>query len=83
MDYRFTKHARLEMSKRSITDDEVDHAIQQPQQIIDQPSGEKVYQSLLVRNGKNMMLRVALATDVTPTAVITVYPTTQGRYWQP
>jgi hypothetical protein len=81
--YEIGEHARQQMQDRKITEDEIDRVMQNPQQVVDGKKGRKIYQSLIVKDGQMMILRLAVVVKRNPPLVVTVYPTTQGRYWKP
>jgi hypothetical protein len=55
-----------------------------PQQIIIEREGRKVYQSKVdFGNGKIFLLRIIVADDIDPKVVITVYRTSKiEKYWR-
>jgi hypothetical protein len=82
VNYVLSNHAREQMAERGITEAEVDAVLQNPQQIVDADRGRKAYQSLVVRGGRMQLLRAIVAVAATPPVVVSVYATTQGRYWR-
>jgi hypothetical protein len=70
------------MNERGITEAEVDAVMQSPQQIVEADRDRKAYQSLVVRGGRMQLLRIIVAVTATPAVVVSVYATTQGKYWR-
>ena len=81
MEYVISNHAKAQMQERDISEEEVDSVLQNPQQIVDGERGRKVYQSLTVKNSRLLLLRVIVVPNRKPPVVVSVYVTTQGRYW--
>ena len=83
MRYQISRHAQIEMERRGISLSLVESVLDNPQQIVTERDGRKVYQSQLdFGNGKVFLLRVIVA-DVDPKVVITVYRTSKiEKYWR-
>lgn len=81
MNYVLSPHAQEQMRDRNITAQEVDGVLQSPQQIVSGYQGRTVYQSLIVKEGRIMLLRVIVVLDTSPAIVVSVYPTTDAKYW--
>ena len=56
----------------------------EPQQVVPEQGGRRVYQSQVDRgDGKMVLLRAIVVDDVDPAVVVTVYQTKQiRRYWR-
>jgi len=80
-----TDHARFEMERREITEEEVREVALFPQQAVTSYGGRRVYQSR-VRDplaGRPMLLRVVVVERGSDLIVITAYKTSQvNKYWQ-
>ncbi|MBC5796427.1 DUF4258 domain-containing protein [Sphaerospermopsis sp. LEGE 00249] len=72
------------MERRQISLSLVESVLDNPQQIILEREGRKVYQSKVdFGNGKIFLLRVIVADDIDPKVVITVYRTSKiEKYWR-
>jgi len=84
MRFVLSRHAQQEVQRRAIPLALLDSALQQPQQIIVEPNGKKIYQSQLAfDHGKIFLLRAIVADDVDPAIVVTVYRTSKiSKYWR-
>ncbi|MFM2064964.1 MAG: hypothetical protein RLZZ507_4635 [Cyanobacteriota bacterium] len=84
MTYKISRHAQIEMERRQISLSLVESVLDNPQQIILEREGRKVYQSKVdFGNGKLFLLRVIVADDLDPKVVITVYRTSKiEKYWR-
>ncbi len=83
--YRITDHAREEMARRQITEEEVARVLAAPEQIEAVREGREVYQSRLPfgEPPKIYLLRVFVDIDRVPPAVVTVYRTSRvTKYWR-
>ena len=83
MEYTISRHAQTEMQRRNITLSQVESVLDNPQQILLEREGWKVYQSKVAfGNSKIFLLRIIIADDVDPKVVITVYRTSKiEKYW--
>jgi len=83
MQYRLSYHAQIEIERRSIPLTLVESVLGNPQQIILEREGRKVYQSKIdFGNGKIFLLRVIVVDSIEPALVVTVYRTSQiEKYW--
>jgi hypothetical protein len=72
------------MERRQISLSSVESVLDNPQQIIIEREGRKVYQSKVdFGNGKIFLLRIIVADDIDPKVVITVYRTSKiEKYWR-
>jgi hypothetical protein len=84
MKFKLSRHARLEMERRGISLDLLEHVLQNPQQIVMETRGKKAYQSIIdFGAGKKFMVRVIVADEHDPLIVITVYRTSKiHKYWR-
>jgi hypothetical protein len=83
MTYRFSNHALAEMQRRSIPADLVEYVLQNPQQVLIQLDGVKIYQSQIdFGEGKDYLLRLFVNESVDPAIIVTVYRTSNiSKYW--
>ncbi|MBS3030000.1 MAG: DUF4258 domain-containing protein [Dolichospermum sp. DET50] len=83
MEYTISRHAQTEMQRRNITLSQVESVLDNPQQILLEREGLKVYQSKVeFSNSKIFLLRIIIVDDVDPKVVITVYRTSKiEKYW--
>lgn len=84
MNFRLSNHAREEMGRRRIPQILLDAVLNNPQQVVPERDGKKVYQSQVdFGQGKIFLLRAIVADDVDPAVVITVYRTSRiEKYWR-
>lgn len=85
MDFRLTRHAEWEMTRRGIPFALLHAVLQHPEQrLADQSSpGRWIHQSRFrFEDGKMYVLRVVVAEDEQPPLIITVYRTSKvEKYW--
>ena len=81
--YRLTAHAAYEASRRGVTLDQIEAVVNQPQQIVPNAEGRKVYQSKLrITDGRIMLIRLVVEESDDGLVVVTVYRTSKiGKYW--
>jgi len=84
MKYKLSRHARLEMERRGISLDLLEHVLHSPQQIVSGSKGKKAYQSIIdFMPGKRFLVRAIVADEHDPPVVITVYRTSKvHKYWR-
>jgi hypothetical protein len=84
MKIRLSRHAKQEMDRRAIPMDLLESLLKNPQQVIEQPDGKKVYQSEFdFEGGKIFLLRAVVAEFADSALVVTVYRTKKiGKYWR-
>ncbi len=83
--YRLTDHARQEMMRRQIAEEDVARVLAAPEQTVPIREGRGVYQSRLESGEppKAYLLRVFVDTDRFPPEVVTVYRTSKvAKYWR-
>ena len=83
--YRLTDHARLEMTRRQISDAEVESVLAAPEQTACMREGRAVYQSRIELSApsKTYLLRVVVDIDRQPAEVVTVYRSSKvHKYWR-
>lgn len=85
MNFRLSQHAKEEMQRRAIPFDLLESVLKNPQQILPERNGRKVYQSIVdFGSGKLFLLRAVVADDNNHAVVITVYRTHKiNKYWKP
>ena len=85
MDFRLSRHAEWEMSRRGIPLALVQTVMEHPEQrLIDESrTGRRIYQSQLpFENGKMYLLRVVVDEGDQPPVIITAYRTSKiEKYW--
>jgi hypothetical protein len=83
--YLLTAHAKEEMTRRQINEDDVAKVLTVPEQVEAVRKGRSVYQ-LCIESGKppkRYLLRVFVDTDRQPAEVVTVYRTSKiTKYWR-
>ena len=84
MKFRLSNHAKEEMQRRGIPLEFVESVLNSPQQIIDEKSGKKAYQSQIdFGDGRIFLLRVIVAEDIGPAVLVTIYRTGKiDKYWR-
>jgi len=83
--YRLTEHAKEEMARRQISQDDVANILAAPEQIQAIRQGRNVYQSRIKagKTTKRYLLRVFIDVDREPPQVVTVYRTSKiTKYWR-
>ena len=78
-------HARSQMKRRQISEDQVRQVLTAPQQIIEKEDSCYIYQSRLhsLESGKERLFRVVVDTRPEPVEVVTVYRTSKiAKYWR-
>lgn len=83
--YRITAHARSEMLRRQISEEEIAVVLAAPGQVETARQGRSVYQSLFQseNSGKTYLVRVFVDIDRVPPEVVTVYRTSKiTKYWR-
>ncbi len=83
MNFRLSQHAEEQMVRRGIPDDMLQEVLHAPQQIVDDASGNRVYQSQVpFAKGNAYLLRVFVNESSDPALVVTVYRTSKiAKYW--
>lgn len=80
--YIFSYHALQEMNNRSIPMECVEATLNEPQQITQERGQRECYQSLVIINNKQFLLRIIVSVEI-PKKVITLYLTTKiKKYWR-
>ena len=84
MKFRLSRHALEEIERRGIPRDLLDQVLQNPQQILPERDGKKIYQSQVEFGGSKLFLLRAIVNDaVDPAVVVTVYRTSKiEKYWR-
>jgi len=85
MEFRLSRHAEEEMTRRRIPRALVDSVLERPHQRLPQAGAKEILQSRVeAEDGRIYLVRAVVATDREPPLVITVYRTTKiGKYWRP
>lgn len=85
MDFRLSRHAEWEMTRRGIPLTLVHAVMDQPEQrlVDDSGTGRWIHQSrLLFEDGKMYLLRVVVDEDERPPVIVTAYRTSKiEKYW--
>jgi hypothetical protein len=82
--YRLTDHARLEMERRQIGEDEIAKIVAKPEQILNYRPGRMVYQSRIDMGEppKPYLIRIFIDVDRDLPEIVTVYRTSKvEKYW--
>jgi len=84
MKIRLSRHAKQEIDRRAIPLDLLESLLKNPQQVIEQPDGKKVYQSQFDFEGSKIYLLRAVVVEFADSAlVVTGYRTKKiGKYWR-
>jgi hypothetical protein len=83
MNFKVSRHAQLEMERRGITSEILEHVLQHPQQIVSASQGKKAYQSIVDFTGKKFLIRAIVADAIDPPVVVTIYRTSKvHKYWR-
>ena len=83
--YRLTNHARFQMKRRGITEDQVAKVLAAPEQVEVIRSGRVMYHTRFKRNENEAvyLLRVVVDVDRDPAEVVTAYWTSKvEKYWR-
>jgi hypothetical protein len=83
--YRLTDHAREEMHRRQISEDDLAKVLAAPEQRETVREGREVFQSRVPSGdpSRTHLLRVFVDVDREPPAVVTVYRTSSiAKYWR-
>jgi len=78
-------HARFQMERRQISEEQVRQVLTAPEQVIDEGGSRYVYQSKLhsLESGKERLFRVVVDIGNKPAEVVTVYRTSKmAKYWR-
>ncbi len=77
--YNISDHARYEMKRRQISEQDVAKVLAAPEQVITIRKGRKVYQSRIFwdKPSKIYLLRVFIDIDYEPPVVVTAYRTSK------
>ena len=82
---RISKHARVQMDERGITEEMVMDILNNPAQVIPEDPDKEIYQSIkhFSEEGRNFLVRVFVNIIKVPNLVITVYRTSKiEKYWR-
>ena len=84
MKFRLSRHAKNELGRRAIPIEMLESVLKNPQQVIEQADGKKVYQSQVdFEGGKIFLLRAVVVEFADSALVVTVYRTKKiGKYWR-
>jgi hypothetical protein len=83
--YRLTDHAKDEMARRQIGEEDVAKVLAAPEQTETVRKGREIYQSRIASGEppKTYLLRVFVDIDHEPAEVVTVYRTSKiAKYWR-
>jgi len=83
-DFVFSEHSVQEMKRRSISQEQVEEVMRNPQQKVIGKHQRMIYQSqITTEEGKPYLIRVVVDQEVMPIVVITVYITSKiQKYWK-
>ena len=80
--YTITEHARWEMSRRGLLEDQIRKVLASPGQRLEVREGRDVLQKKFSENGQDYLIRVFVDVDRTPPEVVTAYRTSKvSKYW--
>jgi hypothetical protein len=84
MKFELSHHARRELQRRRISLKLLESVLKNPQQVVLQPDGKKIYQSQLeFEDGKIFLLRAVVVEFTDIKLVVTVYRTRKiSKYWR-
>jgi len=85
MDFKFSIHAREQMSRRSINHETVLMVVSKPDQTIADNENPTIviYQSLVKEDNQMFLLRVFVNIDKQPNVIVTLYKTTKiSKYYE-
>lgn len=85
MRYRLTDHARQEIARRYISEEDIAKVLAEPEQTLIIQPGRVVLQSTfkIGKPPKTYLLRVFIDIDSDPPAVVTAYRTSKvSKYWR-
>jgi hypothetical protein len=84
MDFYITRHAEEQCERRGISIEILDAVLQNPEQVVEDEEGKRIYQSQVdFETGKTYLIRAVVSEKTKPAIVITVYKTSQiSRYWR-
>ena len=82
--YRYSVHALSEMKQRNIPRELVESVLANPEQIIPELHGRRVYQSKVDFGTEQLfLLRIVVADNIEPAIAVTVYRTSKiSKYWR-
>jgi len=84
-EFVFSEHARFEMERRAISEEEVSSVLRAPEHSEEQRPGRCVYQARISgpEAGKTYLLRVFVDVDRDPPEVVPAYRTSKvAKYWR-
>ena len=82
MAHRLSDHALRELERRGIPLDLLDRVLSAPEQKVPEVEGVVCYQSKVVMDGKDYLLRAMVNEATDPPVVVTVYRTSKiDKYW--
>ena len=84
MKYRISRHAREEMERRNISSEILESVLKEPQQVVNDLTGKKIYQSKVdFGQGMTKLVRVVIVEEAGLPVVVTVYRTSKvEKYWR-
>jgi Domain of unknown function (DUF4258) len=84
MDFYISRHTEEQCEQRGISSEMLNTVLQNPQQVIEDAEGKRIYQSqVYFASGKTYLIRAIVSEKTKPAIVITVYKTSQiSRYWR-
>jgi len=81
--YVIKDHARFEIQRRSITEEQVRQLLMAPQQTQEERPGRWVYQPRIMLGQREYLIRVFVDVDRDPAEVVTAYRTSKiAKYWR-
>jgi hypothetical protein len=66
MEFKLSQHFLDQLAKRDLIQSEVFETLRHPQQVVEQHSNQRVFQSIFNTDGKNYMVRVIVTSGRNP-----------------
>lgn len=81
--YIISRHAKFELSRRSISEEVIHSVLRNPEQRYDLRSGRVMVQSRMIMENKTYLIRVFVDVNCHPAIVVTAYRTSKvEKYWR-
>ena len=81
--FRVSSHARIEATRRGISQEVLESVVQHPQQVVPAWGGRVIHQSRIKSEGRQFLIRAVVAETAEESIVVTVYRTGKiDKYWR-
>ena len=80
--YIIKPHARFEMGRRQITEEQVKNVLLNPEEVLMVSAYRKIYQSVLLFKGEAYLYRVFVDSYTNPPEVVTAYRTSKVKKYR-